>query len=164
MHKSRILPGSHRQRKSRNSRKAQTKKPCLPSRQRCEAARDGAGGGDEKGRSRAEKRAVGEECPNVRTLGLTSGVLTAVSAIPFPLCHVAPTGGPDMSDSQLVAAHNMFSAFCYSLAEEVAFFLKFSAIVVVLQYPCHKCVGFEQFTLIYTTLGSFYRYNFIIYN
>ena len=76
----------------------------------------------EKGRSRAEKRAVGEECPNVRALGLTSGVLTAVSALPFALCHVAPTSGPDKSDSQLVAAHIMFSGFCYSLAEEVVVF------------------------------------------
>ena len=71
-------------------------------------------------RSREERE--GNESTRSGALGLTSGVLTAVSALSFALCHVAPTGGPDKSYFQLVAAHSTFSAFCYSLAEEVVVF------------------------------------------
>ena len=69
-----------------------------------------------------QRREGGGESTRASALGLTSEVLMAVSALPFSLCHVAPTGGPDKSDFQLVAAHSTFSAFCYSLAEEVVVF------------------------------------------
>ena len=48
----------------------------------------------------------------------------------------------------LDAAQFQVSVICYSLATELVVFCIFLAKAAVLEYPSHKCDGFEQFTLV----------------
>lgn len=108
---------------------------------------DIAGGSSCHGFARNRQEREGNESTRAGTLGLTSGVLMVVSAMSFSLWHVASNRwAREVRFSVSRGSHHVW-CFLLLTCRGSGGFLKFLAKVVVLQYSCHKCGGFQQFTL-----------------